>query len=204
MLPLYDAGLIERFSPSSGAHALAWHAVKLVVMNCGWLLLGLGLALHAQVFSISPPPRKLSPSPRLPPVNSLLETIVFRGLLFDALGVVGLGLLGIAAVRLARRHRSWGGTMMALGAVSLLIARLYFVLAPHFLDNDMLVAIGPVGISLTIALPPLFCPSASPESSGACGATSAGCRKKPAEDAHRAENFAWPEVGFGATSSPDV
>jgi hypothetical protein len=67
MLPSYDAGLIERFSPASGATALAWHAVKLVVMNCGWLLFGLGLALHARVFSISPPPRKLSPSPLTPP-----------------------------------------------------------------------------------------------------------------------------------------
>ncbi len=67
LLPLYDAGLIERYSPVSGASALAWHAVKLVVMNCGWLLFGLGLALHAQVFSISPPPRKLSPSPLTPP-----------------------------------------------------------------------------------------------------------------------------------------
>lgn len=67
LLPLYDAGLIERYSPVSGASALAWHAVKMVVMNCGWLLFGLGLALHAQVFSLSPPPRKLSPSPLTPP-----------------------------------------------------------------------------------------------------------------------------------------
>ena len=89
-------------------------------------------------------------------MNSLVETLVFRGLLFDALGVVGLGLLGLAAVRLSLRYRSWGGTMMALGAVALLMARLYFILAPHFLNNDMLIAIGPVGISLTIALPPLL------------------------------------------------
>ncbi len=67
LLPLYDAGLIERYSPVSSATALGWHVVKLVVMNCGWLLFGLGLALHAQVFSISPPPRKLSPSPLTPP-----------------------------------------------------------------------------------------------------------------------------------------
>lgn len=89
-------------------------------------------------------------------MNTLLETLVHRGLLFDALGAIGLGLLGLAAVRLARRHRSWGGTMMALGAVALLIARLYFVLSAQFLNNDMLAAIGPLGISLTIALPPLL------------------------------------------------
>ncbi len=89
-------------------------------------------------------------------MNSLLETIVVRGLLFDALGVIGLGLIGFAAVKLARKHQSWGGTMMALGAVALLIARLYFVLAAQFLNNDMLAAIGPIGISLTIALPPIL------------------------------------------------
>ncbi len=89
-------------------------------------------------------------------MNSFLETIILRGLLFDALGVIGLGLIGFAAVRLARKHQSWGGTMMASGAVALLIARFYFLLAPHFLNNDMLAAIGPVGISLTIALPPIL------------------------------------------------
>jgi len=70
--------------------------------------------------------------------------------------VIGLRLIGLAAVRLARRYQSWGGTMMALGAVALLMARLYFLLAPHFLDDDLLYALGPIGISLTIALPPIL------------------------------------------------
>lgn len=89
-------------------------------------------------------------------MNPLVETLLVRGLLFDSLGIIGLGLLGIAAVRLSLRYQSWGGTMMALGAVALLVARLYFILAPHVIDNDLLAAMGPVGISLTIALPPLL------------------------------------------------
>lgn len=68
VLPLYDAGLLPRFSANgSSAAALGWHVVKLVVMNCGWLLFGLGLALHAKIFAPSPPRRKLSPSPLTPP-----------------------------------------------------------------------------------------------------------------------------------------
>lgn len=72
MMPLYDAGIIERYSPlghshGSGASALAWHAVKLVVMNSGWLVFGLGLAMHAKIFSPTSSPRKLSPSPLIPP-----------------------------------------------------------------------------------------------------------------------------------------
>ncbi len=89
-------------------------------------------------------------------MSLLLEVAIKNGALFDALGVIGLGLIGLAAVKLARRHQSWGGTMMALGAVALLAARLYFLLAAQFLSNDMMAAIGPIGISLTIALPPLL------------------------------------------------
>jgi hypothetical protein len=89
-------------------------------------------------------------------VNSLLETILKNGLMFDALGVIGLGLLGLAAVKLARRYESWGGTMMAIGAICLLLARLYFILAPHLINDEMMIAIGPIGLSLTIALPPLL------------------------------------------------
>jgi hypothetical protein len=68
MLPLYEAGFIERYSPvadyqGSAATALAWHVVRALTMNSGWLLFGLGLAMHAKIFSVSPSSRKLSPQP---------------------------------------------------------------------------------------------------------------------------------------------
>ena len=71
MLPLYEAGGIERFSPrgnyhGSAATAIAWHSVKLVAMNSGWLLFGLGLAMHAKVFTAAAPRRQLTPAPLAP------------------------------------------------------------------------------------------------------------------------------------------
>ncbi|MCP5532174.1 MAG: hypothetical protein H7A49_10360 [Akkermansiaceae bacterium] len=89
-------------------------------------------------------------------MTTLLEIVIRNGSLFDAFGVIGLGLVAYAAIRLARREHSWGGHMMAAGAIAVLIARLYLVLAPHFVNDNMLHAIGPIGISLTIGLPPLM------------------------------------------------
>lgn len=89
-------------------------------------------------------------------MTSPLEFLVGRGLLLDLAGVAGLGLIALAAIRLARVKGSWGGTMMAAGAVALLCARLYFIVAPHVITDDVLYAIGPVGISLTYALPPIL------------------------------------------------
>jgi hypothetical protein len=61
VMPLYEAGRIERISVRGHYHgdaatALAWHVVKLVVMNLGWLLFGIGIALHANILG-SPAPR---------------------------------------------------------------------------------------------------------------------------------------------------
>ncbi|MBC7981418.1 MAG: hypothetical protein H7Y36_12720 [Armatimonadetes bacterium] len=89
-------------------------------------------------------------------MNLLLESIVANGLLFDALGIIGLGVLALAALRLVRKSNSWGGSMMGYGAVALLIARLYILLSPHFISQDLLAAIGPLGISMTVALPTLL------------------------------------------------
>jgi hypothetical protein len=89
-------------------------------------------------------------------MSSLLEVFIHHGLLLDAAGIIGLGLLGLAAIKLARRDQSWGGTMMAIGAIALLVARLYCVLSPYLVTNDVLYHIGRVGVSLTIGLPPLL------------------------------------------------
>lgn len=55
MMPMYEAGVLRYYSAKAsyhgdGASVLAWHAVKLVVMNAGWLLFGTGVAMHARVF----------------------------------------------------------------------------------------------------------------------------------------------------------
>lgn len=89
-------------------------------------------------------------------MNSLLYAISEKGLLFDSFGIVGLGLIGLAAVRLARTYGSWGGTLMATGAISLLIARLYLILSPYFVNDDFLFAIGRIGNILVEGLPPLL------------------------------------------------
>lgn len=58
LLPMYEAGLIEKYTPNRVQYqgsvdtAIGWHAVKVVVMNAGWLVFGLGLAMHASIFGI--------------------------------------------------------------------------------------------------------------------------------------------------------
>ena len=61
-------------------------------------------------------------------MNTFLEITLSNGLLLDALGVTGLGILALAAVHLVRKNdRLWGGSMLGYGAVAL-----WFIIAFFF------------------------------------------------------------------------
>ena len=73
VMPLYQAGVLVPLSmvgvaPVDPDTALAWHVVKVVSMNGGWLLLGLGLALHAGIFETAKSPAPVA-SPSTSPVH---------------------------------------------------------------------------------------------------------------------------------------
>jgi hypothetical protein len=60
LMPLYEAGVLKPYSPRAHYHGdaasiLGWHVVKLVVMNGGWLLFGIGIAMHAEILRSSSP-----------------------------------------------------------------------------------------------------------------------------------------------------
>ena len=63
ILPLYDAGILvpvlkARLLPQyDPAQAMVWQVVKMMTMNMGWLLFGLGLALHARQIPAPATPR---------------------------------------------------------------------------------------------------------------------------------------------------
>ena len=61
VMPLYQAGILVPLSqlgrvPGDAATALAWHVVKVVSMNGGWLTFGFGLAMHAGIFETEKSP----------------------------------------------------------------------------------------------------------------------------------------------------
>ena len=69
VLPGYEAGKIEPFAAGRHFHgdpaaAMAWHIVKIVSMNAGWLLFGWGVAIHAQLFGHPKPVQLLTLAPR--------------------------------------------------------------------------------------------------------------------------------------------
>lgn len=89
-------------------------------------------------------------------MNPLLESIWEKGHLFDCLGLAGIGLVGLAATRMAARHSSWGGTMMACGAIALLLARFYLIVAPVVMTRDAVLMIGVQWMEIISVIPPLL------------------------------------------------
>lgn len=73
VMPLYQAGILTPLSQigissADAASALGWHVVKMVSMNGGWLLFGLGLALHAGIFETEKSPAPVE-APSSSPVH---------------------------------------------------------------------------------------------------------------------------------------
>jgi hypothetical protein len=76
VMPLYQAGVLLPLSlvgqlPGDASVAMAWHVVKVVSMNGGWLLFGLGLALHAGIFESEKSPAPVE-SPATSPIHGPL------------------------------------------------------------------------------------------------------------------------------------
>lgn len=73
IVPMYHAGIIRPYLPNVPQHgdvsiAMAWHAVKILTMNGGWLVFGIGVAMHAKLLGKPAPRRVPAPaSPHNPP-----------------------------------------------------------------------------------------------------------------------------------------
>ncbi|MEM9237774.1 MAG: hypothetical protein AAGB14_13435 [Verrucomicrobiota bacterium] len=65
-------------------------------------------------------------------MNLLLEIIIDQGLLMDIFGVIGLGLVALAAIRLASQWSSSGGTIMTWGAILLITGRIGILIFSQF------------------------------------------------------------------------
>ena len=75
-------------------------------------------------------------------MSLLLDFLIKGGFLFDALGVIGLGMVGMAAVRLSNRYRSWGGSLIASGALMLLLGRIWKIAENQLMTPDAKMMIG--------------------------------------------------------------
>jgi len=89
-------------------------------------------------------------------MNILLEIAHHGGLILDAAGLLGLGLLTLAAVRLARVYRSWGSTLLGWGAALLLIGRVYVLVAPQVLTRELLANLGVTFTTFATSMPVLL------------------------------------------------
>lgn len=89
-------------------------------------------------------------------MNPLLEPVLKGALLMDALGILGLGLVGLAAFRLHRRERSWGSRLTGIGAIALLTGRLFVISAPILKEAGVFDGIGPSSTRILAGLTPVL------------------------------------------------
>lgn len=89
-------------------------------------------------------------------MNPLVDTLLSKGLLLNFSGILGISLLALTAVRLSRRNYPWAAKLLLVGTLSMLLSRLWYILSPGFVTDDLLYHAGPLGITLMDGLPPLL------------------------------------------------
>lgn len=65
-------------------------------------------------------------------MNLLLQVVLQNGFLLDIFGIIGIGLIGLAAIRLSKRFGGRSGLIMCLGALSLVLGRVGMLVFTHF------------------------------------------------------------------------
>ncbi len=75
-------------------------------------------------------------------METFIEFVSKSGFLLDGFGVIGLGLLALAAVRLSKRYHSWGGSLLACGSLLLLLGRLWAIAAKSMLTAELATSLG--------------------------------------------------------------
>jgi hypothetical protein len=75
-------------------------------------------------------------------MDPFINFVSKSGFLLDGCGVIGLGLLALAAVRLSKRYHSWGGSLLACGSLLLLLGRLWAIVAKQMLTAETAASLG--------------------------------------------------------------
>lgn len=86
-------------------------------------------------------------------MNLLLDIVINQGFLLDIFGVLGLGLVALAAARLAARWDTSGGRIMAWGAISLIVGRIGIMIFTHYVTPFNQGTFDPTLVSLGKGLP---------------------------------------------------
>ena len=65
-------------------------------------------------------------------MNLLFEIVLQNGVILDVFGVIGIGLIGLAALRLSRHFGGSSGLIMTWGALSLVAGRIGMIIFSSF------------------------------------------------------------------------
>lgn len=86
-------------------------------------------------------------------MSLLLEIVLQNGFILDVFGIIGLGLLGLAAVQLGRRFDTPGSRIVTWGAVTLIAGRLVSISLTHWVDGRVQAQLGKATVDLIAAVP---------------------------------------------------